>query len=137
LTPSADDKGVQTLSFLVVGMIALFAAVVVANIAVASTLHRRREFGQRRLLGDTPAEVRRSLGWEAAVVLVAGVVFGSVAALVGVMPFSYAKTGKWMPDQGVGVFVGVTVCVTALTLAACLGAARKALRTPALVAVGN
>ncbi|MFD0637388.1 FtsX-like permease family protein [Catenulispora yoronensis] len=54
LTQSADDKGVQTLSFLVTGMIALFAVVVVANVAVAGTLHRRREFGQRRLIGDTP-----------------------------------------------------------------------------------
>ena len=104
---SADDKGVQTLSFLVVGMIALFAAVVVANIAVASTLHRRREFGQRRLIGDTPGEVRRSLGWEACAMLAAGLVFGTLAALAGVIPFSYAKTGDLMPHQGLGVFLGV------------------------------
>ncbi|GAA1973564.1 FtsX-like permease family protein [Catenulispora subtropica] len=136
LTPTADDKGVQTLSFLVVGMIALFAAVVVANLAVAGTLHRRREFGQRRLIGDTPGEVRRSLGWEAAVVLVAGLVSGTLAALVGILPFSYARTGDWLPDQGIGVFLGVTAVVVALTMAACLGAARRALRTPALAAVG-
>jgi putative ABC transport system permease protein len=136
VAPSADDKGVQTLSFLVVGMIALFAAVVVANVAVATTLHRRREFGQRRLIGDTPAQVRRSLGWEAAAVLVAGLVFGTLAALVGVLPFSYAKTGQWVPDQGPWVFIGVAVAVTAVTVGACLGAARQALRTPALAAVG-
>jgi hypothetical protein len=35
------------------------------------------------------------------------------------------------------VFLGVAAGVTALTLAACLGAARKALRTPALAAVGG
>ncbi|NUR26289.1 MAG: ABC transporter permease [Catenulispora sp.] len=137
LTPSADDKGVQTLSFLVVGMIALFAAVVVANVAVASTLHRRREFGQRRLIGDTPEEVRRSLGWETCAVLAAGLVFGTLAALVGILPFSYARTGDWLPDQGPWVFLGVAAGVIALTLAACLGAARKALRTPALAAVGG
>ncbi|NUP48327.1 MAG: ABC transporter permease [Catenulispora sp.] len=135
LTPTADDKGVQTLSFLVVGMIALFAAVVVANVAVAGTLHRRREFGQRRLLGDTPAQVRRSLSWETGVVLVAGLVFGTVAALAGVLPFSYAKTGAWLPDQGLWVFLGVAATVSAVTVAACLGAARSALRTPALAAV--
>jgi len=134
---SADDKGVQTLSFLVVGMIALFAAVVVANIAVAGTLHRRREFGQRRLLGDTPAEVRRSLGWEVCAILVAGLVFGTLAALVGVIPFSYAKTGGLMPHQGLGVFLGVAASVTVLTLAACLGAARRVLSVPALAAVAG
>jgi putative ABC transport system permease protein len=137
LAPSADDKGVQTLSFLVVGMIALFAAVVVANIAVASTLHRRREFGQRRLIGDTPGEVRRSLGWEACAIVAAGLVFGTLAALVGVIPFSYAKTGDLMPHQGLGVFLGVAASVTALTLAACLGAARRALSVPALAAVAG
>ena len=132
---SADDKGVQTLSFLVVGMIALFAAVVVANIAVAATLHRRREFGQRRLIGDTPSEVRRSLGWEACAILAAGLVCGTLAALVGVIPFSYAKTGDLLPHQGLGVFLGVAASITALTLAACLGAARRALSVPALAAV--
>jgi putative ABC transport system permease protein len=134
---SADDKGVQTLSFLVVGMIALFAAVVVANIAVAGTLHRRREFGQRRLIGDTPSEVRRSLGWEACAILAAGLVCGTLAALVGVIPFSYAKTGDLLPHQGLGVFLGVAASITALTLAACLGAARRALSVPALAAVAG
>lgn len=135
LTLSADDKGVQTLSFLVVGMIALFAAVVVANLSVAATLHRRREFGQRRLIGDTPGEVQRSLGWEAGAILAAGVFFGSLAALAGVIPFSYARTGDLIPDQGVGVFLGVTASVAVLTVAACLGAARRVLRVPALAAV--
>lgn len=137
LTLSADDKGVQTLSFLVVGMIALFAAVVVANIAVAGTLHRRREFGQRRLIGDTPADVRRSLGWETCAILAAGVFFGTLAALAGVIPFSYARTGDLVPDQGLGVFLGVAASVTALTLAACLGAARRVLSGPALAAIAG
>ncbi|WP_370367095.1 FtsX-like permease family protein [Catenulispora sp. GP43] len=137
LAMSADDKGVQTLSFLVVGMIALFAAVVVANIAVAATLHRRREFGQRRLIGDTPGEVRRSLGWEACAILIAGLVFGTLAALAGVVPFSYAKTGHLMPQQSLWVFFAVGAGVTALTLAACLGAARRALSVPALAAIGG
>ena len=137
VTLSADDKGVQTLSFLLFVLIALFAAVVVANIAVAATLHRRREFGQRRLIGDTPGEIRRSLGWEAGAILAAGLVFGTVAALAGVLPFSYAKTGDFLPHQGLGVFLGVAACVTALTLAACLGAARRALSGPALAAVAG
>ena len=137
ITLSADDKGVQTLSFLVVGMIALFAAVVVANIAVASTLHRRREFGQRRLIGDTPGEVRRSLGWEVGAVLAAGLVFGTLAALAGIIPFSYAKTGDLLPHQGIGVFLGVAASVIALTVAACLGAARRVLNVPALAAISG
>jgi putative ABC transport system permease protein len=137
VTLSADDKGVQTLSFLVVGMIALFAAVVVANVAVASTLNRRREFGQRRLIGDTPGEVQRSLGWETCAVLAAGLLFGTLAALAGILPFSYAKTGNLIPHQGLGVFAGVAASVTALTLAACLGAARQALRVPALAAISG
>jgi putative ABC transport system permease protein len=137
VTLSADDKGVQTLSFLIVGMIALFAAVVVVNIAVATTLHRRREFGQRRLIGDTPGEVRRSLGWEAGAVVAAGLVFGTLAALAGILPFSYAKTGHLLPHRGPGMFLAVAAIVTVLTLAACLGAARRALRIPALAAIAG
>lgn len=137
VTLSADDKGVQTLSFLVVGMIALFAAVVVANIAVAATLHRRREFGQRRLIGDTPGGVRRSLGWETGAILAAGLVAGTLAALAGVIPFSYAKTGHLMPQQSPWVFFAVAASVTVLTSAACLGAARRVLSVPALAAISG
>ncbi len=134
---TADDKGVQTLSFLVTGMIALFAAVVVANIAVSSTLHRRREFGQRRLIGVTPGEVRRALSWETCAILVAGLVFGTLAALVGVIPFSYARTGDFLPDQGLGVFLAVGAGIIVLTFAACLGAARRAMRVSALAAING
>ena len=87
--------------------------------------------------GDTPGEVRRSLSWEACAILAAGLVFGTVAALVGVVPFSYAKTGHFVPQQSLWVFFAVAASVTALTLAACLGAARRVLRVPALAAVGG
>ena len=53
-TGSADDKNIETLNYVVVGMIAVFAAVMLVNLLVAEMTNRRREFAQLRLIGSTP-----------------------------------------------------------------------------------
>jgi putative ABC transport system permease protein len=135
LVQSADEKGVQTLNFVIVGMIAVFAAVVLINIAVATTVYRRREFGQQRLVGSTPRQVLRMVGFETVVTAVTGLVVGTVAALAGVVPYSIALAHKAVPEVEPWIYLGVAGTAVALTFAANLGAARRAIRTPALRAV--
>jgi putative ABC transport system permease protein len=129
---SANDKGVQTLSFVVTGTIALFAAVVEGNTAIAVVIARRREFGQQRLIGIIPRQVRRTVALESAVTAATGLLFGTLSAAIGVIPFSIAETHRAIPDVSPGVYLSVATAAVLLTVAASLAAARRTLRVPAL-----
>lgn len=132
---SSDDKGVETLNYVVVGMICVFAAVMLINSLVAATVYRRREFGQQRLVGSTPPQVLRMAGIERLALIVTGLLFGSFAGLVGVIPYSIARTGSVLPDSTIGIYLGIVGTVVVLTLASSVGAARRTIRTPAIEAV--
>jgi putative ABC transport system permease protein len=130
----AGAKNVETLNFVIVGMIAVFAAIMLVNTLVAATTYRRQEFAQLRLAGSTPPQVRRMVALESLVLLATGVLFGTLAALFTVVPYNIARTDSVLPS-GVGIYVGVVAAAVVLTLAASLGAARRAVRTPAVEAV--
>ncbi|CAI7979576.1 MULTISPECIES: FtsX-like permease family protein [unclassified Parafrankia] len=132
---NAEDDAIETLNFVVTGMIVLFACIMLINTLVAATTDRRREFGQQRLAGATRRQVLGMVILEGAVLTVAGLVIGTVAALPTVLPFSYAKTDSWLPDPEVGIWLGTAAVAVAATLAALLGSARRALRAPAVEAV--
>jgi putative ABC transport system permease protein len=132
---SADEKGVETLNFVIVGMIAVFCAVVLINVTLAATMYRGREFGQQRLIGSTPRQVLGMLGVETAVTVVTGLIFGTVAALAGVIPYSIALTGDVVPDIGPAIYLGTIAVLAVVALAANLGAGRRAIGRPALEAV--
>ncbi|GAA5190959.1 ABC transporter permease [Rugosimonospora acidiphila] len=132
---SADEKAVETLNLIIVGMIAVFAAVVLINLAIATTVHRRREFGQQRLIGSTPGQVLRMLSLETVVTVVTGLVFGTVAALAGVVPYSIALAHRVVPDAGWATYLAVAATAVVLTFVATLGAGGRAIERPALDAV--
>jgi ABC-type antimicrobial peptide transport system permease subunit len=135
MVKDADAQNIETLNFVVVGMIAVFTAIMLINTLVAATIHRRREFGQQRLVGSTPPQVLGMVGIEGAVLIATGVLFGSVAAVIAVVPYSYAKTGALIPDTTIGIYLGIVAVAVVLTFAASLGAASRAIRTPAVQAV--
>ncbi|MEY9928540.1 putative ABC transport system permease protein [Catenulispora sp. GP43] len=130
-----DTKNVETLNFVIVATIAVFAAVVLINLAVTSTVYRRREFGQQRLVGSTPGQVRRMVRLESVITVITGLLAGTVAALASVVPFSIARADKVVPHIGPAIYLGVVATVIVLTFAANGGATRKALREPALDAL--
>jgi ABC-type antimicrobial peptide transport system permease subunit len=130
----ATDNAVGTLNLVVVGMIALFAAIMLVNTLIAATTHRRREFGQQRLVGSTPGQVLRMVGLEGVALAVTGVLFGSLAAVATVVPYSIARTDSAFPDTSIAIYLGVVAIAVALTLAASLGSARRAIKTPAVEA---
>lgn len=53
LVATREAEDVELLNYVVVGMIALFAAIMVVNTLAAAIADRRREFGQQRLAGAT------------------------------------------------------------------------------------
>jgi ABC-type antimicrobial peptide transport system permease subunit len=132
---TTEERNIETLNFVVVGMIAVFAAIMLVNTLVVATLHRRRELGQQRLVGSTPPQVLAMVGLEAAVVAGTGVAAGAAASLVTIVPFTIARTDGVLPGTGLGVFAAVVAAAAGLTLASSVGAARRAVRPPAVEAV--
>ncbi|MFC0623862.1 FtsX-like permease family protein [Kribbella deserti] len=133
-TTAADAKAIETLNFVVVGMIALFAAIMLINTLIAATTYRRQEFGQQRLIGSTPGQVLRMVGFEGAALAITGVLFGSLAAVVAIVPYSLARTGTVFPEMGLALYLGIAGTALALTMAASLTTARRTLTTPAVEA---
>jgi putative ABC transport system permease protein len=117
----------------VTGLIALFACIMLINTLVAATTYRRREFGQQRLVGATPGQVLGMVTFEGAALAVTGVLFGGMASLVTVLPYSIARTDSVVPDSSLWMFAGIVA--VAVTLASSLGTARRVIRTPAVEAV--
>jgi putative ABC transport system permease protein len=128
---SADTDTITLLNNIVVGMLGLFAAIMVVNSYAAVMAHRRGELRRLRLLGATPAQVEGSVVAEAAVVVGVGVVLGSLAALTTIVPFGIARGEGIVPDGQLWLPPVVIAAVAALTLGAARGTVRRVAR-PAL-----
>ncbi len=132
---AAEQENVQTLNLVVIGMIVAFTALMVVNTLIAATAHRRREFGQQRLAGATPGQVLGAAAVEGTVLALVGLACGTVASLFTIMPFGSVRGGSVVPEGGPWIYLGMAAVAFALTLGTALGATRRALRTPAVVAV--
>ncbi|WP_129842003.1 FtsX-like permease family protein [Streptomyces sp. RFCAC02] len=136
LARTVDDKNMQTLNLIVVGIMAVFACIMLVNSLYAATSHRYEEFGRQRLTGATPRQVLAVVGTEGAALAVTGVVLGTVAALAAVVPFSVMRADTlWADGQGPGIWLGITAIALVATVVTPLVTARRGLRTPAVDAV--
>lgn len=122
--PEVADQ-ITLLNNVVVGMIVLFAAVVVVNSFAAVVAHRRAELHRLWLLGATRDQVERSVLAEAGVVAAVGVALGLVASLATVVPFAVARHEGVVPDGGLWLPPLVVAGVVALTLLAARSAVRR------------
>ncbi|WTW96893.1 FtsX-like permease family protein [Streptomycetaceae bacterium NBC_01309] len=135
LLKSNEQKNIETLNFVVIGMIVAFAAIMLINTLVAATAARRREFAQIRLAGATPRQVLKAVALEGAVLTAVGVALGTAASLLTVLPYSYARTGDVVPGTGAGTYLAIAAVAAVLTVATGYAAARRTIRTPAIAAV--
>jgi putative ABC transport system permease protein len=127
--PSGTDKDAQTINLLnnvVVGMVVLFAAVVVVNTFAAVVAHRRAELHRLWLLGATPQQVESSVLAEARIVAGVGVVLGLLASLATIVPFGVARHEGVVPDGQLWLPAVVVAGVVALTLLSARSAVRRA-----------
>ncbi|WP_405674453.1 ABC transporter permease [Streptomyces sp. NBC_01511] len=135
ITRSVDDKSLETLNFVIVGIIVAFACVMLINTLYAATTYRSREFGQQRLAGATPGQVLGMVAVESVVLTVTGVFFGTVAALAGTTAFSVVRVDAVLPGQGPGIWLAIVGIGAAATIVTSVGTACRVLRTPAVEAV--
>jgi len=126
---------VELLNLVVVGMVCVFAAIMVVNTLVATIAARRREFGLQRLAGSTREQVTSMAGIEAALVAATGIVVGGVASLGAVIPYTVVKTSGFLPTTWPWLFPAVGVAAVVLTVGTSLVASRRVVRTPAVEAV--
>lgn len=121
-----DARTINLLNNVVVGMMVVFAAVVVVNTFAAVVAHRRAELRQLWLLGATPHQVEASVLAEARVVAAIGVVLGALASLVAVIPFGVARHEGVVPDGQLWLPPLVMAAAAVLTLLAARSAVRRA-----------
>ncbi|RAY15986.1 ABC transporter permease [Actinomadura craniellae] len=132
---SNEQQNIQTLNLVVIGMIVVFACIMLINTLVASTTFRRREFAQLRLAGATPAQVLRTVRTEGLVIVATGTVLGVLASAVTVLPYSIVRADRWIPDLPAWVLLAIIAVAVTATLSAALGTAHRMLRTPAVDAM--
>jgi len=130
-------QDVQTLNYVVVGMITVFVAIMLVNTLVAATTHRRREFAQQRLAGSTRGQVLAMVSLEGLLVTVAGVLAGSAASLFTILPFGAARVDRVWPEATPVAYAVIVAVALALTGVALLGTTRRTIRGPAVAALGS
>lgn len=114
--------------YIMVLMIAGYSAITVINTLASSMVARRREFGLQRLAGSTRDQVMKMVGTEGAIVAVSGVVIGTVAAGVIVVPISVERLGSVIPAGPPWVYLATVAFTGVLTLGAMLLPAWRATR---------
>lgn len=127
-TGTVDGQIVALLNYVVVGLIAAFAAIMVVNTAVAGIADRRREFGLQRLAGSTRGQVVTMLLVEGGLIAVTGIVLGGLASLGTVIPYAVVKTDGWLPTSGPWLFLGVCAVALAVTLGTTRISGQRAVR---------
>ncbi|NDU74046.1 FtsX-like permease family protein [Actinomadura sp. DSM 109109] len=134
LAKTLDQKGIETLNFVVIGMVVLFTAIMLVNTLIAATAHRRREFGQTRLAGATPSQVLTAAALESAVLTVTGVVCGTVASAFTIVAFGLARRDSAVPPGDAWTYLAVVALAAVLTGGTAWAATRRAIRVPAIEA---
>ncbi|NEE03462.1 ABC transporter permease [Phytoactinopolyspora halotolerans] len=116
-----DQKQTATLAiYIMVLMIAGYAAITVINTLASSMLARRREFGLQRLAGSTRGQVMRMVGLEGAIVSVSGVLLGTAAAAAILVPVSIKRLDSVLPAGSPWIYASMAALTILLTLGAML-----------------
>ncbi|WP_410614245.1 ABC transporter permease [Amycolatopsis sp. lyj-109] len=135
-TAQNDAAGAQSTVNLLLNLVLIaFIAIAVVNILVLATGARIREFALLRLVGAKPRQVRAMTRREAAVVVVAAVVLGSLAALPPLVGISLSLTGAAIPAVPPLVYLGIVATAALLGWGAIAIPTRFALRPAAVAAM--
>ncbi|MDN5757237.1 MAG: FtsX-like permease family protein [Tomitella sp.] len=113
---AADADMLTLLNTVVVGMIALFAALMILNSLLAVMGDRKTEFTRIRLVGGTSGQVQNVVLVETVLVSVVGVALGLVASLATIVPFALARKEGPVPDGQLWLPLAVSAFAVALTV---------------------
>ncbi|TCC33019.1 ABC transporter permease [Kribbella speibonae] len=115
-------KGNRVGLVMLLGPAALYSAIAIANTLLMGSLQRRQEFVTSRLLGATPAQLRRMVLWESSLVGAVALSLGTATTVtVGVL-IRHAMTAG-VADVPVTVPWGILLGIGALCLILAVGSA--------------
>lgn len=104
--------------YIMVLMIAGYAAITMINTLASSMMARRREFGMQRLAGSTRNQVLGMVGFEGVILALSGVTLGTLAAAVVLLPVSIERLGSVVPAGSPWIYASTVAVTVLLTLAA-------------------
>ncbi|MBL7487812.1 ABC transporter permease [Frankia sp. AgB1.9] len=119
--PAGSKQTSDTINLLnnvVIGMISLFAALMVINSTAALLVDRRDELRRLWLLGATRSQIHRFVVAESAIIAAVGILTGAVASLATIGPFAYARHEGFVPNAQLWVPPVAAAAIAALTLIA-------------------
>jgi putative ABC transport system permease protein len=125
----ADQQTQAWVNYLMVGMIVAYTVIAVANTLIAGTGRRRREFGLARLTGATRGQIMRMMSVEGGLVAVAGILLGTVIALLTLLPFCVALGDGARPYGPLWIYLVVMGSAAVLAMGSTLLPGRLALRS--------
>ncbi|WP_329008189.1 ABC transporter permease [Micromonospora rifamycinica] len=129
-------KTLAWVNYLLVALVAGYTMISVANTLIVATAGRRRELGMQRLIGATRQQALQMLGVEAGMITIIGVILGTIASVVTLLPFSAVVLGRPVPSGSIFIYIAVVAGAAGLTFAATLLPGRRAmLSRPAEAAV--
>src|SRR4051794_1240475 len=137
---SVDDPDRETnrwLGPLFVVIIFAFTSIAVVNTLVMIALRRGRELALLRLSGGTRRQVRSMARYEALLIIAIGLGVGLAIAATALLPLSHALTGGLQPTIPLGQLGAILGVSALLAFVALTLPTRRALRTPAIRAVGG
>jgi len=105
---------------MILGVVALLAAVSLVNTLVVATVERRRLLRLLGRLGTTKGQLTAMFGWHVLFVAVTGVVAGIAAGAATLLGVTRAQTGAWTPYITAGPAVTIIAVVGVLTAASIL-----------------
>jgi putative ABC transport system permease protein len=132
----ADREANRWLGPLFVILIFAFTSIAVVNTLTMIAMRRGRELALLRLVGGTRGQVRSMARWEATLIVTIGLGLGLLIAAAALLPLSGSLTGSirpYVPPGQLAAILGVSALLAVLALAL---PTRRALRSPAVEAIG-
>jgi putative ABC transport system permease protein len=130
LTAASDPEGVgdtiTMINSVIIGMVCLFAAIMVVNASVAVVAHRRPELERLWRLGATSAQLRTSILLEAAVVAAIGILLGLLGATATAVPYSIVRHEGLLPNGQLWLAPLFAAVALTLTIGAAWATQRRA-----------
>lgn len=130
VTDQQEADTVTLLNYVVTGMIAVFAGIMLINSLVAVTSGRKEEFNRLQLIGSTRRQVRGMVRTECILVAACGIVLGLLASLVTALPYAFVRDEGWVPDGGLWVPLAMSALAVVMTFGAASMTVRRTLTEP-------
>ncbi|HCJ53519.1 MULTISPECIES: ABC transporter permease [Glutamicibacter] len=106
--------------YIMVLMVAGYAAITVINTLASSMIVRRREFGVQRLAGATRKQVLQMVSIEGGIVALCATAIGTLAAGLIVVPVSVERLGSVLPAGSPWLYLALVAFTVVLTMGSML-----------------